>query len=259
MSPTGGAEHPGGVLGLGQGLGSGWGVPTLTLLNWEVEEFSLSVLFPAPRVFLSSAAGSGGAPSIRTPFFSPHVEHPNTVLGFGGCGGRRHPYPSPSPWKNQPKPEEGPRRLVLGAESCRHLSPETHLSFGCCKRVLMGAGEKGAGGFILLHQLWCTAPAPSPGATTPRRQAPIRVGPEPGAVWVPWGGGHSPPRAAQSSQRRGPMAGGDAVRPRWRGARGGSRTRFIARISRRSDVEEVVTARGSLAPDASSASPARWA
>lgn len=47
--------------------GAGPGMPTLTLLNWEVTEASLSVPFPAARVFLSSAAGSAEATHISPP------------------------------------------------------------------------------------------------------------------------------------------------------------------------------------------------
>lgn len=266
MSPMGGAKHPG-----WRGWDRDGGVPTLTLLNWEAGEVSLSVLLPAPRVLLSSAAGSGGAPSITTsPLPAPRAPRHHARLLGGGAGYThtpRHPL-----GKHQPTPEEGPRCLVLGAESCQHLTVSAALrrsqALGAengCSWVQGRRGQRDVSccpGSGARHR--CPASVLSPGAAMPRN--PSKDGPHPGGMWVlapvrgGCQGGNSPPCAAQSSQRRGPMAGGDAVCPCWRGGAGRKPKAFIARISRRSGMEEAVTVQGSLAPSASSVRPARcWA
>lgn len=117
------------------GLGLwGGGVPTLTLVNWEVEEVSLSVLLPAPRVLFSSAARSGGAPNIRTPPLYQHPKHPNTMPGLRR--GRIHPYATPSPPRETSTKAGG--RTQAPCSGCQILpaphsiySPEMQPSFRC--------------------------------------------------------------------------------------------------------------------------------
>lgn len=124
--------------------GTGTGTPTLTLLNWEVAEASLSAPFPAARVFLSSAAGSAGATHISSPLMCT----PSPSTPWEGAGGRIWPNPPPHrPGKHQPKQEVGRSPPAPGGSGCQIMptcSPKIQPSLGCS--LLVGVRQKGAEG-----------------------------------------------------------------------------------------------------------------
>lgn len=165
-------------------------MPTLTLVNWEVEEVSLSALLPAPRVLFSSAARSGGAPNIRTPprpLPAPQAPQHHARLEKGQDTPIRNA-PSPGNINQSWKKDPGTLSWVPNpASTSQYLQPGDAAKLWVLK---MGAhGRKGEGG----RRMYPAAPAPVHSASAqPRRsapvlrcRAPIQDGPHPGAMRVP--------------------------------------------------------------------------